>query len=79
MARHNWPLRNTWKFGRHCDSRISYEMSITLNTVIYNLHEGQQINTQFRFMGNGSRYIHTHYAIAFIVNSIHVFNHLRQK
>ena len=32
-----------------------------------------------RFMDNGSRYIRTHYAIAFIVNSIHVFSHLRLK
>ena len=24
--------------------------------IIRNLHEGQQINSQFRFMGNGSRY-----------------------
>ena len=30
---HNWPLRNAAKFGRHCDSQISYETSITLNTV----------------------------------------------
>ena len=30
-------------------------------------------------MGNGSLYIHTHYALAFIVNSIHVFSHLRLK
>ena len=49
-------------------------MSITLNTVsAQNLHEGQQIDPRFRFMGNGSRYMHTHYAIAFIVNSIHFF------
>ena len=34
--------------------------------------ESQQINTNSQFMGNGSRYIQTHYAIAFIVNSIHV-------
>ena len=27
-------------------------------------------------MGNGSRYFHTHYAIPFLVNSIHVFSHL---
>ena len=30
-------------------------------------------------MGNGSRYKHTHYAIAFIVDSIYVFSHLRLK
>ena len=46
--------------------------------IIHNLHGDQQI-THFRFMGNGSRYIRTHYAIAFIVNSIHVFSHLRLK
>ena len=34
-----------------------------------------QINTHSRFMGNGSRYVHTHYAIAFIANSIPVFSH----
>ena len=39
----------------------------------------QQINTHLRFMVNGSPYIHTHYPIAFIVNSIHVFIHLRLK
>ena len=27
------PLPNAWKFNRHCDLRISYERSITLNTV----------------------------------------------
>ena len=47
--------------------------------IIHNLREGQQINTHFRFMGNGGRYIRTHNAIAFIVNSIHVFSHLRLK
>ena len=47
--------------------------------IIHNLQEGQQINTHFRFMGNGSSYIHTHYAIALIVNSIFVFSHLHQK
>ena len=70
------------EIGRHCDSRISYEKSITLNTVPaqnYSQYIYMRINTHFRFMGNRSRYIHTHYAIAFIVNSIHVFNHLRQK
>ena len=30
-------------------------------------------------MGNGSPYIHTHYAITFTVNSIHVFGHLHLK
>ena len=30
-------------------------------------------------MGNGSRYKHTHYAITFIVDCIHVFSHLRLK
>ena len=33
-------------------------------------------SSDIRFMDNGSRYIRTHYAIAFIVNSIHVFSHL---
>ena len=47
--------------------------------IIHNLREGQHINTHFRFMGNGCRYVHRHYAIAFIVNSIHVFSHLRPK
>ena len=28
----------------------------------------------FEFIGNASRYIHTHYAIAFIVYSIQVFS-----
>ena len=39
----------------------------------------KMINTHFQLMDNGSRYIHTHYAIAFIVNSIQVFSHYRLK
>ena len=57
-------------------------MKRTLNTVPaqnYSQYICMKVNTHFRFMGNRSRYIHTHYAIAFIVNSIYVFNHLRQK
>ena len=52
---------------------------MTLNTVPAQNYsqfatEGQQINTHFRFVGNASRYIHTHCAITFIVYSIHVFS-----
>ena len=36
--------------------------------------EGQQINANFRFVGNASRYILTHYANPFIVYSTHVFS-----
>ena len=50
-----------------------------LPKIIHNLNEGQQINTNFRFMGNGIRYLHTHYPISFIANNIHVFSHLRLK
>ena len=48
-------------------------------TKLANLREGQQIHTHPRFMCNESRYKHTHYAIAFIVNSTHFLSHLRLK
>ena len=44
--------------------------------IIHNLNEGQQINTNFRFMGNGIRYLHMHYPIAFTVTNIYVFSYL---
>ena len=43
------------------------------------LEKRRGVRMHVRFMGNGSRYIHTHYAIAFVVNSIHVFSQLRLK
>ena len=49
------------------------------SAIVSLLEKRRGVRMHVRFMSNGRRYIHTHYAIAFAVNSIHVFSHLRQK
>ena len=64
----------TLRFTNNLSHEHDFEYGSSAKLFILLHAEGQQINLHFRFVGNASLYILTHYANPFIAYSINVFS-----